>query len=118
MNYKIGSAILVLLLSIFLFPFLQKYEMFCPCGTVIKEEPFCGSSCAENFSLSRNDNLNNMNYMNYLNKKNNYNTNEHFCGGKSSSKSYALNNIYAQTCGYKTPTTTDYCNGYYIPTMN
>lgn len=117
MNYKIGSAILFLLLAIFLFPFLQSYEMFCPCGTTINEEPFCDSGCVENFSLSRNANMNNMNYMNYMNKQYT-NQNEYFCPGQCSSESYALNNLYTQSCGYKTPTTTDYCNGYYIPTMN
>jgi hypothetical protein len=105
MNYKTSIAILLLLLAIFLFPFLQKYEMFCQCGTNIKEEPFCDSGCVENFSLNSNT-------------KNNINRIEQFCPGKYSSKKYSLNNLYTQSCGYNTPTTKDYSNGYYIHTIN
>ena len=109
MNYKVNSSILLLLLAIFLFPFLQKYEMFCQCGTTIKEEPFCNNGCIESFSINSNTNKN---------MNNNININEKFCPGQHRSKGYSLNNIYTQTCGYNTPTTKDYNKPYYINNMN
>ena len=76
MNYKLYISIIILLFAIFLVPYLQKYEMFCPCSqkNTSNNEDFCGtSSCSENFSNNANssnigiESIGNMNNMHRTN---------------------------------------------------